>query len=284
MKVLSGSAVDFAFSKEDRWFVVDEENDWKLYGVLDGHGGKQAVEHITRNMPELLLDAVRSVGTDDADMWERGVRAAVRSCFERVENRVLSETEDDSGACVTLVMVSCEDLPSIVINLGDCRAAIVHPDGNVHHITTDHQLSSATERDRIRALGYTPIGNRVAGLEPTRTIGDADIKCKVPEGVVSCVPEISFHDFTAFSSTVEDPKKGGKKKKVPAAGSSVFLILATDGVWGTIDGIALGNAARRALFKKAKANPTASARAVTELARLRGSIDDITTLALYLEY
>ena len=58
-------------------------------------------------------------------------------------------------------------------------------------------------------------------LQPTRTIGDFDIKQKVPEGVISIVPETRCIDIVAE----------GKRKNPNGKVHQGILIQGTDGRW-----------------------------------------------------
>eukprot|EP01063_Lacrimia_lanifica_P023472 TRINITY_DN31001_c0_g1_i1.p1 TRINITY_DN31001_c0_g1~~TRINITY_DN31001_c0_g1_i1.p1 ORF type:complete len:304 (+),score=84.13 TRINITY_DN31001_c0_g1_i1:102-1013(+) len=300
MQVRCGGANDVGVSNEDRWIVHEEEDDWHVYCVMDGHGGKQAVTYVSHVLVELLLDALREqdVCYLEAEEWatfQKGFEGSVSGRYERLEQAVVDAAEDSSGVCVTALVVSAQFPVGFAVHLGDCRVVVARQDAAPRAVTVDHQLTSdPRERERVLATGYNPVANRVAGLEPTRTLGDIDVKDQVPDAV-SCVPEVVpvfFNDgegAAAYADAAPPPRrKGGKKKQKPAkghaGGGSLFLvILATDGVWGTIDNEEAVTAARKVLFRRGNANPTAAAVAVTNLARNRGSVDDITTIVLVVE-
>eukprot|EP00922_Rhytidocystis_sp_ex-Travisia-forbesii_P003455 GHVS01005031.1.p1 GENE.GHVS01005031.1~~GHVS01005031.1.p1 ORF type:complete len:671 (+),score=185.11 GHVS01005031.1:1191-3203(+) len=111
-----------------------------------------------------------------------------------------------------------------------------------------HRCSSPTEISRIRSLGGSVQNSRLGGvLEPSRSIGDFDIKESQPEGVLSCLPE---------TATV-NMEKGG------------IVILGTDGMWDFVgeDQVIpmVCRAWRRWIFRAAKAKNirrTAAAAAV----------------------
>lgn len=59
---------------------------------------------------------------------------------------------------------------------------------------------------------------RVGGLEPSRTIGDFDVKASQPPGVLSVVPHVSV------LNKIEKPS---------------LLFIGTDGVWDSLNGEAV---------------------------------------------
>lgn len=78
----------------------------------------------------------------------------------------------------------------------------------------EHRSSSPKERARIRARGGWFRHGRVGGvLEPTRTIGDFDVKASQPPGVVIATPEVRTFSVTK-----------------PA-----LVLVASDGVWDVMD-------------------------------------------------
>merc|ERR1712173_106761 len=66
---------------------------------------------------------------------------------------------------------------------------------NLVWLSRDHKASCAYEKDRIQKAGGKVVEGRVEGLEPSRTLGDFDVKCAVRPGVVSIVPEVRRHEL-----------------------------------------------------------------------------------------
>merc|ERR1719333_186153 len=112
-------------------------------------------------------------------------------------------------------------------NLGDCRAVYVPlhvpgqgeasskgPKGEVCLLSKDQKASSPHELERIRKLGGSVERGRIEGLEPSRTLGDFDIKSRCPPGVISVVPEVRCREIS--------------NGRLSAQG---LVICATDGVW-----------------------------------------------------
>eukprot|EP00392_Amoebophrya_sp_AT5.2_P014418 g14567.t1 len=100
--------------------------------------------------------------------------------------------------------------------------------GRFSWLSRDFRADKTYERARMRQLGFTAIVNgRVCGcLEPSRTIGDLDIKAQIPNGVISIVPETRSVDMARAHSTAPPPDK-------------IFqgiIIQGTDGLWDGLSG------------------------------------------------
>jgi len=115
-------------------------------------------------------------------------------------------------------------------NLGDCRAGLVTlqppvgPCGprRAMHLTwlsRDHKASIPFEQERIRKAGGIVCNGRVEGLEPSRTLGDFDVKSQTRKGVISIVPDVRRHELCNGSEL-----------------GQALLICATDGVWDVLSG------------------------------------------------
>eukprot|EP01063_Lacrimia_lanifica_P018063 TRINITY_DN2501_c2_g1_i1.p1 TRINITY_DN2501_c2_g1~~TRINITY_DN2501_c2_g1_i1.p1 ORF type:complete len:304 (+),score=114.13 TRINITY_DN2501_c2_g1_i1:111-1022(+) len=301
MRLRSGWANSIGYANEDRWIVHEDEDDWNIYSVMDGHGGVQAVTFVRAALTELLLEALREQDQDllanDVDAFRDRFEKGITHLYQIVEDKVLALANDFSGVCVTAVAVSRQHPVGFVVHLGDCRVVLARGQDVPVAITEDHQMSNVDERERILAAGYQPYGNRVAGLEPTRTFGDADVKEKVPPGTVSCIPEVLTMRFSPPPAAHR--KRGARQASLggtpaaeappnaaaaAAAGDSSLLIIATDGVWGTIGDFNATVAARRAMSSGAAADPTAAAEAVATLARSKGSTDDIAAVVVLVQH
>ena len=101
----------------------------------------------------------------------------------------------------------------LLFNIGDCRAAVQYQDGEVEQLTVDHTTQNAEEKKRLDAcpgMHYDRHGRVLGRLEPTRTIGDADVKGDVGAGGVLSDPSIrhvsvrtsGYPGPTQFTTTV----------------------------------------------------------------------------------
>ena len=288
----SGFAMDASFKNEDRCVIL-EADDWCVYGALDGHGGKAAVLRVVDVLPKVLVECLRLCDEDALLSNPEGFRAEATGHFHkeyaRLDAVVQASARDNSGVCVTMLFV-CRFAPfALVSHLGDCRVVMVR-NGLVSTLTKDHQLTNPDEMRRVLATGHRPTCNgRVAGLEPTRTIGDADVKDFAP-GAVSCLPEVLLVPLHVDLVPQAPPaagkaKRSAKSKAGDDGDGHTLLLVATDGVWCSLADTAAATAASKSLFKaKGTPNAKAAAAAVTTLARNKGSLDDIATVAVCLTH
>eukprot|EP01062_Namystynia_karyoxenos_P071334 TRINITY_DN6679_c0_g1_i1.p1 TRINITY_DN6679_c0_g1~~TRINITY_DN6679_c0_g1_i1.p1 ORF type:complete len:319 (+),score=60.28 TRINITY_DN6679_c0_g1_i1:80-1036(+) len=267
---------------------------WSMHAVVDGHGGTEAVVQVNHRLADVLRaavdDAAKGLGGAAAAKeaasvdWVEPLRRSAAAHFREWDSH-LRECSDRSGVCITAFLAPHDPpLRGLVVHLGDCRAVLSDGSGTgVKCLTRDHQITTnANEKARIRASGHAVSSGRVYGLEPTRTLGDGDVKAVAPDAV-SHEPEVFAVPFELFS---EGGKAAGAprralKRKVTPAGPVVpwVLLLATDGVWCSAKNSEATTTAARVLGKHGGRHPQAhreAASAVVQLARRRGSIDDVS--------
>jgi len=197
-------------------------------GVLDGHDTEAASDMVSMRLPNEVGRCLKE-GCSVVDAYTKSMAA--------LEDQLKAVTSS-AGSCV----LSCTIAGPFLwcANLGDCRAILVplavpDPAGAVKTPATpalkpkvngivwmskDHKASCPSEKLRIEQAGGQVYDGRVEGLEPSRTLGDFDVKAQVNKGVISIVPEVRRHEFVPNGST-------------PAQG---VLICATDGVWDVLTG------------------------------------------------
>jgi len=189
-----------------------------VVGIMDGHDTAVASDTVQKLLPEVVSQHLKA---------GKPVAEAYTLAMAELEE-TLRDVHASAGSCV----LSCAVAGRFVwcSNLGDCRAALIHLTesemADAAHVSKslcwlscDHKASSATETLRIRRAGGTVFDGRVFGLEPSRTLGDFDIKQKTAEGVISIVPEVRRAEV-------------GDGNGVAHA----VLVCATDGVWDYLDG------------------------------------------------
>lgn len=109
----------------------------------------------------------------------------------------------------------CQSLfPSVVPSIALCT---VYP-----RFQTIHDASNQAEVSRaLAAGGFVSSTGRFQGiLEPSRTVGDVDVKAEAPKGVIASFPELFKVDIAS------DVYQGEEPPAIPP-----FLVLATDGIW-----------------------------------------------------
>lgn len=196
-----------------------------MVGVLDGHDTEIASDMVSSRLP---IEVGRRLKQGSS------VVEAYTSAMAELENQ-LKALHSSAGTCVLGCTIAGRSL--WCANLGDCRACLVSlavPDSTTGTssaqapmkpkvekaiwMSIDHKASSETERVRIQRAGGQVHDGRVEGLEPSRTLGDFDVKAQTAPGVISIVPEVRRHDFVPNGAT-------------PA---QAVLVCATDGVWDVL--------------------------------------------------
>lgn len=179
-----------------------------MLGVLDGHDRAIASEFVSRRLGSRLIERI-----EEGLQMEPAFVNALATLEEE-----LRETGTTSGCCVLSILLCGPWIWSA--NLGDCRGCFLPlpkengPPEEVVWLSRDLKATKSYEVQRIRALGGHVNDGRCGGLEPTRTIGDFDVKEALPAGCISIIPEVR-----AF--------------QVSCTG---IIIMASDGVWDVTQG------------------------------------------------
>jgi serine/threonine protein phosphatase PrpC len=190
-------------------------------GVMDGHESETASDLVSRELPEVLARRLKA--------GEHFMEAFTATMAEL--EAALKKMTSTAGTCVNVCTVAGRFV--WCANLGDCRASLVPlqvPTGmpqeratpkasSIVWLSRDHKASLPDEMRRIKAAGGTVIDGRVDGLEPSRTLGDFDVKTSVNKGVISIEPEVRRHELGDGVSPAQ-----------------AILIIASDGVWDVMAG------------------------------------------------
>lgn len=194
--------------------------DYHMIGVLDGHDTADASDLVSKSLPGILSKKYKA-----GHPVEEACVLAMADCEELLKR---SPTGNAGTCCLCCTVagrfVWCS-------NLGDCRAAMISlqpPVGKpgagpqatrLTWLSRDHKASMPYEQERIRKAGGMVMDGRVEGLEPSRTLGDFDVKGMVKKGVISIVPEVRRHEICNGSEP-----------------GQALLVCATDGVWDVLHG------------------------------------------------
>lgn len=190
-------------------------------GVLDGHDTDMASDAVSKMLPGIIAKHLQA-GENIEEAYER----TMAECEDALRRNVST-----AGTCVLSCLIAGRFI--WCANLGDCRAALVMlevPDSDsaaespakassLCWMSVDHKASCPNEVRRIQGAGGRVNNGRVEGLEPSRTLGDFDVKIQVPPGVISIKPEVRCYAMG--------------ENGLPAQG---LLVCATDGVWDAISG------------------------------------------------
>jgi len=279
-------------NNEDRFVTASDSTAdgmaFHVVGIMDGHDTAAASDTVQRLLPEVVSQHIKA---------GKPVAQAYTLAMADLED-ILRDVHASAGTCV----LSCVVAGRFVwcSNLGDCRAALIHlkqPEAedvapllkSICWLSRDHKASSATETLRIREAGGNVFDGRVFGLEPSRTLGDFDVKEKTSEGVISIVPEVRRTEIGDGNSAAH-----------------ALLICATDGVWDVLDGEDIVDVVRDCKqlepFLQQRLNPRPEredcedvqphllqdhqqplqdlADDLIKLSRSKGSMDDCTTIVM----
>ncbi len=158
---------------EDHHAVVYDD-DYALWGVFDGHGGRAAARYAARELPA----ALSTFGDDD-----------IRNAFHSVDQAFDDPKHDKSGSTATVAVVVNQSL--VVANVGDSRAIACCP---LVVLTEDHVASDASEAARIKQLGGTIIDRRVEDrVVLTRSVGNRAL-----DPFLIAEPHITRHPLASF--------------------------------------------------------------------------------------
>jgi len=209
-------------SNEDRVIAVTDsigKIDVHTIGVLDGHDTDAASDFVSRHLPQVFSKHFKA---------GKPIEVAYTVAMAEVEDLLKNNKVATAGTCVC----SCTVVGPYVwcANLGDCRAALVAlqvPESAesptrptaVNWMSRDHKASAPEERRRIMSLGGQVTNGRIEGLEPTRTLGDFDVKLSTKPGVISIEPDVRCERLGDGTQTEQ-----------------ALLVCATDGVWDVISG------------------------------------------------
>jgi len=254
---------------EDGFVFVDQFGGRErsaFFAVYDGHGGRQVVDFVTRELHENLLRELRKTDSP-AD--------ALLQAFRATDDDMLRRNITSSGctACCCLL----QEINGRVIytaHLGDSRAVLARS-GMATRMTsmTDHKATDLLEAKRVIEAGGHIINDRVNGmLAMTRALGDHVLKMPMlPNDVVSNVPDITSTDLTKQDS---------------------FIILACDGIWDVMNdqqAVQLVmecmqelTPVARQLESEGRSLAEILARMLVEEALARGSNDNISCLVIFL--
>ena len=167
-----------------------------LFGLFDGHGGRDAAEFASSNLPRLLSERLKS----GKSLEDALVAAFYDAQFDMRSWCLFVGT--------TAVLVIVDGMTLTVANVGDSRCVLCR-DGKAIRLTVDHKPDLPEEAAFIRSKGGVVRDGRVSGmLAVSRALGDGFLG-----DAVNSTPHIRRVDLTP---------------------DDAFIILACDGVWDVI--------------------------------------------------
>jgi len=257
---------------EDGFVFVDRYGGhprWAFFAVYDGHGGRQVVDFVTKELHESVLRELRAATFVS-------VPDALLQAFQNTDDEMVKRHIMTSG-CTAAVCVLLEERGARTIytaHLGDSRA-VMSRGGHASRLTsmTDHKATDPLEQKRVIEAGGRIVNERVNGmLAMTRALGDHLLKMPVlPNDIVSNVPDITSTDLSDQDN---------------------FVILACDGLWDVMNDQQAVELVRECMRElepmqhslEAQGRSIAEifARMLVEEALARGSSDNISCVVIFL--
>jgi len=217
-------------SNEDVVFV-EEQPQWALYCVCDGHGGVEAAEHIRERLWSVLKAKLpdrqpdRQIGFA---AWAGAIRQAVIQACVEIDEEFSNEFGDFCYAGSTLtVALSCGWFLTVA-NLGDSEA-VVDTGVKIEMMTQTHRLEECEkERKRLTDAGVrlARLGRDLLGPADRDDMGLGPQRCW-PGGLAN---SRSIGDLDGGKHIVASPHV--KQCLLPHRGCR--LIIGSDGLWDMI--------------------------------------------------
>lgn len=241
-----------------------------IFGILDGHGGCQVADYVSRNLVKTLEQHFRGyaeslqVAGDHAELVL--VRLALKSAFADLHKQVKGEV---SGTTVTLAICLGDKIYSA--NIGDSRQVLLQAGGTWEQLTVDQQIPLQEPQPSDPIVGkyvsqvqkkngkFNPPSwrdpcYRLGALNMFRTVGDGEILGKKHTPEVSVVSRVGDKDE--------------------------YLVLACDGVWDVLRSEEVSQQIGEWRVKTPEITEAEIAREITKLAYQKGSTDNISTLVV----
>jgi serine/threonine protein phosphatase PrpC len=190
-----------------------------LYGVFDGHGGKEVALYIKKAFLPIFKKTKGYAAKDWGMALEEtffGLDEVMREDKAGLAATIKADIDDfESCAGATATVIALTPTEIVCANAGDSRT-VLSRGKSAFPMSEDHKPNNPEEQARIEAAGgFVSPDNRVNGnLALSRAIGDFEYKKEESKGPkeqpVTAHPDI---------------------KKVPLTADCEFVVLACDGIW-----------------------------------------------------
>mmetsp|Transcript_50093 Transcript_50093/g.57646 ORF Transcript_50093/g.57646 Transcript_50093/m.57646 type:complete len:300 (+) Transcript_50093:36-935(+) len=193
-----------------------------IFGVFDGHGGKEVAIFVSKNFVKELLA--------NESFKKKNYEKALTETFIRMDEILLSPVgkkelnairAEDGKSGYSESQAGCTANVALIVentlycaNAGDSRC-VLSCKGQAVEMSYDHKPDNEEEKARIHKAGGQVIDGRVNGnLNLSRAMGDLEYKTNSSLGpgeqLISVVPEIKVRQLTSDDQ---------------------FIILGCDGIW-----------------------------------------------------
>lgn len=230
-------------------------NNSGYFAVYDGHGGREAVDYIEKQLHRNLEAELNKLDLRK----DATVQSALETSFCKTDEEMAGNPryyQCGSTVCSILIRPEANGRIMYAANAGDARAVVGITTGSeivAKRLTKDHTPSTPREIDRIRRSGGHVFNNRVNGsLAVSRALGDHCLKA----AGVTPVPHQSMMLLTP---------------------NHKFVIIACDGLWDVMTDI---EAVR--LVAKMR-DPTRMAKKLVSTAMQRMTTDNVSVMCVRLQ-
>ncbi|CAF1082932.1 unnamed protein product [Didymodactylos carnosus] len=133
------------------------------FGVFDGHNGSKAAIRASQYLHKYIIQALNSTAPNN----EQGIIEGLKRAHIKFDHDLRMEAKkandnDDSGSTSISCLIHRNKI--YLMNLGDSRALIVAPSGNIVVQTKDHKPTDPMEMSRIQQAGGQVHQGRINGV------------------------------------------------------------------------------------------------------------------------
>jgi len=191
---------------------VDSDTDESFEYVMlnDGHGGDFCINYIRRMSPE---EKAECIGSPDP----------IRALVAKIDGSGCVPKHRSSGA--TAVILKCYADRAEVITCGDSQA-VIFKDGEVIHVTQEHNSTNQEERVRVTANDnyfFVPSSSVRLVSETEMELVQAEYLSLTNGSLLACTQALGHNSITGYAPT--------SFKFVYEKDASYKVVLASDGVF-----------------------------------------------------
>ncbi|KAL7626768.1 hypothetical protein AAE478_003542 [Parahypoxylon ruwenzoriense] len=243
------------------------QRDWMAWAVFDGHCGWQLSNLLTKQLIPYVRRAFGDVESKAGqEVNEDAIQQALKSAFTKLDDALVKSAvatiESDlpfaekarrleaayAGSCALLTLFDPSSRTLRVASTGDCRAVLGQKTADGKWVTTelstDQTGATPSEITRLRAQfpdePDVVQGGRVWGMQPSRTFGDGMWKwtSQLKENLRNHYNGLSLPSAVRYQGYKDGPYLTAEPMvtttNIPDSQPS-FVILATDGLWDTME-------------------------------------------------
>lgn len=218
-------------SQEDGYFKYEYKN-YRIIGIIDGHGGNKAMNDIKENYTKYLATFLNLRKTT---LLASNFDTLIKNFYIFLDKIYLAK-KMESGCCISVVFHNKDNNKISIVQLGDTKVLIFDQNKNLIYQTIEHRLDNEDELNRIIKLeGSKNIRNvfgiiRYKSLMISRVLGDYNYKnLSLPRSKdpLSCIPDIVSLDII----------------------DRLYCVLISDGIYDIINIDQISNCVKKQRFK-----------------------------------